>query len=306
MTENNDVENDLFEQYFVQKMAPLIDKSNALKDRYRSRFWGTLWTVMFLVGINTLFVLFNTLIYQRPLNLEQLLLVAIGAVLIIFWPLWLYKKQHFPDVFSAFLQFYGDWRHIEKAEKNIVVNSMPILPPHNTEQIMHQISGQYLNTNVNLSEVQYWQKSHKVTDGLYIELLFPQKITDEILLFAKNGFYRKSKYAGMNLLNEQIYIPAAAYFNIFSSQTQAPKKLLCSPFFEKILDMRDIFKARKMYMAMQKNKIIIYLEESKIYFTQNGIWQRKIDDSKFKSLHRKITEVLNFIELIQEIYTRDD
>lgn len=306
MTENNDTENDLLEQYFAQKMTPLIDKINTLKARYRSRFWGTLWTVIFLVSINILFALFNVLIYKHPFNLEQLLVVIIGATIIILWPLLQYKKQHFPDIFGTFLQFYGDWQHTQSTEKRPISGSLPILPPHNLEQTMHTITGKYLGTDIMLSDIQYWQKSKKVSNGVLVELTFPQKVTDEILLFAKNGFYRKNKRVNMNLLNEQIFIPAAAYFNIFSPQPKAPKQLLCSPFFEKVLDTHDVFKAHLIYVALQANKVFIYLEGCQIYFAQNGIWQRKLDDSKFKSLHCKITEVLQFVELIQEIKARDE
>lgn len=306
MTPDNNIESDLFEQYFSKKIAPLIDQMNALKTRYRSRFWGTLWTVMFLVCTNILFVLFNTLIYKHPLNIEQLLLVLSVSVLIILWPLWQYKKKTYPDIFGVFFQFYGDWKHSVSTQKNTVTNLEPILPLHNTVQYTHRIIGKYVTTDVTLSDVQYWQKNKKVGRGLYIELTFPQNITDEILLFAKNGFYRKSKRANMNLLNEQIFIPAAAYFNIFSSQPHAPKNLLCSPFFEKILNIRDIFRARKIYVSVQKEKVIIYLEDSHIYFAQTGIWQRKIDGKNFKLLHRKINEVLEFVELIQEICVRDE
>lgn len=305
MTSNDNTESDLFEQYLTQKIVPLIDEMNALKARYRSRFWGALWIVMFLVSANSLFVLFNTIIYNNPLNIEQLLLIVVVAIFIIIWPLQQYKKKHYPDIFKAFWQFYGDWQYFISTQKNAEADYAPILPPHDAIQALHTVKGKYLATDIIFADVQYWQKNKKVSNGVYIELTFPQKIVNKILLFARNGFYRKNKYSDMNSLNEQIFIPAAAYFNIFSPQPQAPKRLLCSPFFEKILDIRDIFKADRIYVALQQEKITIYLENSKIYFSPNGIWQRKLEDKKFRLLHCKITEILEFIELIQEIYSRN-
>ena len=55
----------------------------------------------------------------------------------------------------------------------------------------------------------------------------------------------------------------------------------------------------------EDDKTIIYMEGSQMYVEQNGIWQHKIQESKFNLLHKQFSEVLGFIELLHELYARD-
>ncbi len=305
MKQQQNAEKNMFAQYFAANVAPLIEENNKLKENYRSRFWGCLWTMMFLICVNALFVLFNTLIYFHPFNIEQLILVTIIAILIVIFPLWQYKKKEKPDFLDVFVKYYGQWQHIMPGEKENVKSFDEILPEHSAQQVFHAVNGAYLGTKIKIEDVEYWQKSKKVSKGVYIEVLWPQNMHSSILLFAKNGYFRKNRRDNMTLLNEQILIPAAAYFNIFAKQAKAPKKFLCSPFFEKVLDLRDAFGARKIYLSLQGDKTIIYMEGSQMYVEQNGIWQHKIKESKFNLLHKQFSEVLGFIELLHELYARD-
>lgn len=304
MTEAQNSEDDLFEQYLNKKIVPLIEQSNKLKDTYRGRFWGFLWTMMFLICANTLFVLFNHLIYEHPLNIEQILFLLIAAILVVIWPLRQYKKKQHPDIFAEYLRFYGDWQSLSPSETVFQGAHMPILPLHDKVQTEHGAKGTYCGADVKLSEVIYKRQTKTVGRGVVAEILLPQNIQHQILLFAKGGFYHKNKYENMTLLNEQIFIPAAAYFNIFSPEQYAPKKLLCSPFFEKILDVRDVFKTNKIYLYLNENKVFVYMESSTLYSEKNGLWQPKIKKESFKNLHKKFAEVFMFIELMQELSAR--
>ena len=303
--QTQNIEENLFEQHMAQNVEPLIFGANKIKERYRSRFWGSLWTMLFLVCANTLFVLFATMIYDKPFSGGQLLLVAVAAVLIVLWPLWRYKKQSFPDIFAAFIKFYGHWQYQDEPTTIVADSKEDILPSYDQKQIVNVASGSYFGAEIVVADTIYQRKNKKIGAGIAIDIILPQKSEHNVLLFAKNGHFRKNKREGMTLINEQIYIPAAAYFNIFSATEYAPKKLLCSPFFEAALDVRDAFKARKMSFSLQGQRVLIYLEDCVLYREQNGLWQPKIKTEKFTDLHQKFSEIFKFVELLQELAVRE-
>ena len=305
--ENKQTENiDLFTQYFEKKIAPLIFDANRIKERYRSRFWGCFWTVIFLLCINALFILFRTLIYNRPFNIEQFILVFACAPFVIAWPLWQYKQQKQPDILDVFLKFYGNWQHTKTAENSDTDHETPTIPQHQTAQISHKIIGTYAGTNIELRDTQYFAKQKKKNEGVVIELNMPYDIKHEILLFEKSTLRRRFKPKDMSEIGDQIYIPAAGYFSIFSPEKVAPKQLLCSAFFETLLDFKDIFGARYMSAWLKNRQIKIYLESSRIYFDHSNIWSKKIDKARYQKLHEQFEHLFRFIETMQELLTQKE
>ena len=296
---------DPFDVYMSDVITPAVDEVNREKEKYRGQFWTYLWTALFLVSVNALVVLYRALMYHRALNVEQLLLINIVAVIIVCWPLYSWTKHKTKDIFSLFMEFYGQFKFSKALDDVIDADKdTPIVPEHSTTTVAHNIVGNYGGVDIEIRDTAYFKakskKSKKVCSGVVLCFDFKRNLQNNLLLFEKFGFYRKSKMANMINLNEQIHIPASNYFNIFSDKSE-PSNILCSTFFEKILDLKDVFGARKMYLEVTENRIKIFLENSQIYFENNKLWSRKMEYDKFRRLHNQFEEVFIFIETVQAI-----
>lgn len=296
---------DPFDSYMTEVIAPAVDEINREKEKYRGQFWTYFWTALFLVSVNALVVLYRALMYHRALNVEQLMLINIVAVVIVCWPLYSWTKHKSQDIFSLFMEFYGQFKFSQTSDNVADVDKDTlIVPEHSTTAVTHGIVGNYDGVDVELRDTSYFRtkskKSKKVCSGVVLCFDFKQNLKNNLLLFEKFGFYRKSKMTNMINLNEQIHIPASNYFNIFSDKPEV-SSFLCSAFFEKILDLKDVFEARKMYLEVTENHIKIFLENSQIYFENNKLWSRKMEYDKFRRLHNQFEEVFIFIETIQAI-----
>jgi hypothetical protein len=296
---------ELFFQYLERNIVPLVNEANHQKDRYRGRFWGCFWTVIFLFCINGLFVLFRSMMHNRPISVEQLIIVFACAPIIIAWPLWKYRKLEQKDIFGTFLQFYGNWQHLTEVKDSTADVDTLVIPKHETAQITHNVIGTYAETDVEIRDTNYFVNQKKKFNGVVVDLRFPSNIEHEILLFEKSALLRKNKVSGMFAIDEQIYIPAAGYFSIFSPEAKAPKQILCSVFFESILDLKEEFKARRISIYLKDKQVKIFLEGTSIYFDHSNIWSKKINEARYKQLHNQFTGVFRFIEIMQELIARD-
>lgn len=296
---------DPFDVYMNEVIVPEVDAANNEKERCRNQFWTYLWTALFLVSVNALVVLYRTLMYHHVLRVDQLIFINIVALLIVCWPLYSWRLQKKQDVFATFLKFYGDFKYIEPDKELADDVGLPIVPVHQTAQAEHHIVGSYSGTKVEVRDTVYIKPRatgiKKIADGVVIGLNFGETLDVNMLLFEKHGFYRKSKMPNMLTLNDKINIPAANYFNIFATDAQRPMKFLCSAFFEKVLDIKDVFGARKMYVMAQDRQIKIFLEGCRIYFDNYKLWSRKIEYDKFRRLHKQFEEIFIFIETIQAL-----
>ncbi len=295
---------DSFDVYMNSVIVPKVDETNSEKDKYRGQFWTYFWTFLFLVSVNALVVLYRALMYHHPLRVDQLIFINIIAVVIVCWPLYSWRKHEKEDVFDSFLGFYGNFKHIKDVETQEDVE-LAIVPAHNKALIKHEFNGDHNGVDIAIRDVVYLKQRatsvKKVVSGVLLAFDFHQLLENKILLFEKYGFYRKHKMADMVNLNEHINIPAANYFNVFADDMQSSSSYLCSAFFEKVLDLKDVFGARKIYIALQDSYIKIFLEGTQIYFDNHKLWSRKIEYDKFRRLHKQFEEVFIFSEIIQAI-----
>src|SRR5574344_243667 len=141
--EPENVNVDYFQKYYDLHIEPMVDEDAKIKNRYHNRFWCFVWTILFLNSANALFVLFNSLMHKRPINFEQLMIIAVCSLIIMFWPIRSYKKLEKKDLFGKFVQFYGNWKHNQDSFSQ-VANS-PILPQHITNINSHEASGEIDN-----------------------------------------------------------------------------------------------------------------------------------------------------------------
>lgn len=294
-----DARKEAFDLFFRKKIEPLIDTQNKQKDKYRGRFWCFFWTMIFLLAVNTLIVLYMVILHHRPLSVVQLLLIVAAATCIVLFPLYTYKKIKKIDIFRVFLGFFGAWKYNE----NIQNVSAEILPSKKTIGVVHNISQQYLGVDLSIGNLV--EKKHRIKHdvcthpsmiGTFLSFTFSNKLDDKILMFEQHGLYSKSKYPSMVSIGQYINFPAANYFNIFAAQAGSHEDLLCARFFEDVLDLKEIFGAKKIYVLIDGKKMHIFLSGSQFYFNHNRIWSKKINKDRFDVAYRQVEQVYEFAE----------
>lgn len=310
--EKNEEELSEFEKYYLSDIVPTVDDVNRFKEKYRSKFWGYFWTVLFLMCVNLLFCFFGYIFNDHPINYEQIFLVNAVAVLIVFWPIYQYHKVPKLDIFDTFLSFYGNWKHLKDIEAP-VVNS-PIIPPHEFASASHNVSAEYPEWSLNMCDIDYKvaaaiKKIHykrSVSFGILLSVKLKKNFSGKIYLFDKKGFYRKNKFLDLLNAKDVIAAPLAECFHIFADRADFALNMLPTMFFERILDLKDAYGAKHLYIEMQGNTLRIYFEGAQLYIESNGLWSRKINKEKFVQLNDSIEQTLTFIETVQTLQEQYD
>ena len=292
-------ETDPFEQYFEEKIVPLVEAENKVKDRYRSKFWGYLFTILFLMSANLLIVLFRTLMQHVPLSWGQLILVNAVAFMFVLIPIYKYNNLPKNDIFDVFLKFYGDWQHLQNSEVKLVHS--PIVPKHDGVKASHNVVSETGSNKIEMRDTFYTEKNKTVSKGVMLYITFVENFGGSLLMFDKNGFYRKNKFQEHECYNGKTDIPAAKYFNIFTSDDSIGEKMIHSLFLEHLLDLKDVFKARNLYVQAQGNNMRVYLEGSELYIDNYKLWSKKVDKNRFRQLHHEFEGVHLFVQTVQSL-----
>ena len=297
--------NDPFEEYYNSVIVPMVEEDNKIKEKYHSQFWGYFWSIMFLMGANLLIVLFNALMHKHPISFQQLFIVNVVAFLIMLVPIYRYRKAPKKNVFDAFVQYYGGLVHNKDTAVKLVHS--PIIPFHETVSATHNVSGNCGEAKIEIRDTVY-QKSgmlgkmsyqRTVSSGVVLFMTFAQNFRGKILIFDRNGFYRKKKFADMEYMNNKLDIPAANYFYIFTDNEDFAEDMLPALFFERVLDLKEVFGAKHLYIEICGNYVRMYFEGAQLYFDNYKFWSRKTDKNKFLQLNNAFEQVFMFVSLIE-------
>lgn len=301
--EKSEEEVDPFEQYFNDNIVPLVEAENSIKNKYRSQFWGYLFSVIFLMSVNLLIVLFSAQIKHTPISWEQLFLINCLAFSLIFLPIYKYNRLPKNDIFDTFLQFYGNWQHLRESEVKVVHS--PIIPQHEDVKASHNVVGKFDDISVEMRDTYYISKSKIVSKGVILYATFAKQFDGTLLMFERGGFYRKNKFSQYEYCNDRINIPAANYFNIFASNTKVCDKMTHSLFLEDLLNLKDTFKARHIYLQIQDNYMRVYLEGSQLYIDNYKFWSKKVDEKRFLQMHNEFESAYLFVQTVKSLMERE-
>ncbi|MBP5215215.1 MAG: DUF3137 domain-containing protein [Alphaproteobacteria bacterium] len=290
-----------FEEYLKNEVLPLIEENNQLKDKYCGKFWTYLLTILFIVGVDVLSAFFYAQMHKTTPNYEQLILFGVVALSFVYIPIFMYRRQKKHNIFERFINYYGIWKHQENKEVKLVHS--PIIPAHDGVKSAHCVEGTFEGVKTEIRDTAYLNAKNKtVSSGVVVYLTFPQNFVSTTLLFDKKGFYRKNKYAELECINDKIQVPAANYFNIFSDDAEVSVRILEDLFLERVLDMKDVFKAHNLYIEICNNIIRLYFEGSSLYFDDQKLWSNKVDLNKFKQLNSEFEQTLMFIQLVNGLW----
>ncbi len=310
--ENNNEEISPFEQYYFSDIVPAVEANNRLKEKYRSRFWGFFWTILFLMCVNLLFSLFNFLFNKHPMNYEQMILLNVVAFAFIFLPIRQYRKCKKQDVFGTFVNFYGNWRHLKDVKVPLIHS--PIVPPHDFVHAEHNLAAEYPGWSLEMRDTVYKKSGmikkirykSKVSSGIMLVVKLNKNFKGKLYLFEKRGFYRKNKFQDIPNVGNLIAPPLAECFYIFAEDSMFAEDMLPSLFFERIFDLKEAFGAKHLYVEMSGNILRIYLEGAQLYIDCDKFWSRKINKDKFIQLNGAIEQTLVFIETINALLEKHD
>lgn len=297
---------DPFDAFYADKMEQIVVDDAQNKDKYHHKFWMYLLSLLFINSANILIVLFGNLMSGRAVSFEQLFLVFVLSLALIYMPVWKYRRSEKTNIVELFLSYYGDWKYNNKTV--ITEEKLPIVPPHESAEISQEISGKSNETEIVIKSVCYKKKSvlNKLTmqrvcgRGLRLtyKLSEPQNIT--LLMFDKDGFYRKKKYENLEPVNN-INVPAANYFYIFIDDANVANSFVRATLFERLLDLKEIFSASQVYFYLKGDIIEIFLNNCSLYQDDYRFWGRCANKEKLQLLHRQFDEILVFASAIQEI-----
>lgn len=302
MSQVNETE-DAFQDFLHKNILPLLESEDRYRQSFKNRFWLYAGILLFFNCSNVLIVLFRHLIYSRAFSWEQLFLTAVISAFILFCYVRFAKRKVFPDVFAAFIKYYGNWSLRRSAEPQANVNDI-IMPvsPLKIEKI--SVSGDS-NCPLKLKKLSFVKKvfndklQSTVGEGILLSYNLPQDMDGSLILLEKGGFAKTKQISGLDKVSSAI--PASNYFQTFADSEVIKNYLVISALYENLLDLKEIFKASKVYLRLQDDKLDIFLQNGRFLYRDGSLWIASTGEEGLKQQNQQIEKVFLFISVMEDL-----
>lgn len=295
--ENNQQEN--LQNFLKQNITPLLCEENKHRRTFQSKFWLYFGILLFVNCANILVVLFNHLINGKSFSWEQLILLVFLSVAVLYFYVRSAKCKHL-YILDEFVKFYGDWHN--NNNQTAVVNA-DFMPEHSEASQQFDITGN--GGNLELQNLSLWDKNaknkkRKISSGLLISYKLPRNLNGMVVMFEKGGFFKQKKYK--NLDKYQSSVPASNYFYTFSDSDAAKNYVICAALFENLLNLRDEFKADKVYLEISQNRLHVFLQNGHFCYEPNySMWKSAGTEKQLEQTHKQIEKMFNLIGVIESL-----
>lgn len=292
--QNIEQQENAFNEFFVQKIEPLLTEANKKRRNLQNKFWFYFGMVFFINCVNILIVLFGHILYGKPLSCEQLWIIALVSGLLLLLYIRRINRSKFPDTLAEFIQYFGDWKisHSALETKNM---DMPFFPPHS--KIKYPLSLlQQADLPIKIKCVDFLNPvlnnkiMKKSCDGVWLTLNFTQKPDGSLYLFEKGGFYKQKKYAGMDKVSSNV--PASNYFLTFCNSRILKDNIVNTILYENLLDLKEVFKASKTYVYYKNGEMNIFFQNGRLSYKKCGVWHSCGNAKSFRHLYKQFESIL--------------
>lgn len=284
----------VFKNFFTQKIEPLLTETNKKRKNLQNKFWFYFGIVFFLNCANILIVLFEHIIYDKPLSYEQLWLVVLISVLFLSLYARRITRSKFADILSEFIQYFGNW-HVCCSVVETEKNDTPFFPPHG--KIKYPLSlVQHAEFPIKVQCVDFLKPvlNHKIIKksggGIWLTFNFSQQPEGCLCLFEKGGFYKQKNYTGLERVS--LNIPAANYFLTFCDSRALKDYVANTILYENLLDLKEIFGASKTYVYYQNGEMNIFFQNGHLSYKGCGVWHSCGNVKTFERLYKQFESVL--------------
>jgi hypothetical protein len=295
-----------FKGYYINNIAPLLGELKNVKSKYKQKFWVFFWSALAINCVNVLFLLFNVLIRGKNLVITDITTLLFFSVVFVLVPFYMYNKENKPDYINMFFNFFGNFQ--TDNNKGLSVDSI-FIPVGDKLITEEQVEGKLSSYHLNVVNVQSKVKLPKVnierviSKGIYISMVMPIKM-EHTIFWDKNAYNKNCNVKNLSEI-QNINIPIANYFHIFSDNSDGTNNLLNVSFFEALLDIKDVFYASKINVETENETISIYLEDAKFpLFVKDSLMKPCLQEKDFQKACEIVEKIVVWGEIVEELSSR--
>lgn len=321
--ENRDI-NELksgFERFYTEHLLPILQMTEKIRQKYLRYF--ILSCLFAFVSVPA--IIFWIIEHQEELRLQPaqddwqtplayfmiMLIIALAAS-----PLYLYRKKSKNQLMPEFIKYFDGFSYqFEGTVNSVVVEKSRLINDYNTRSGDDYFSGTYKNVEMVVSEEKFEKvtttysngkrREHRSTvfDGIIVLLSMNKSFSGQTVVFQDKGIFNKVVSWGRNLSGlENIRLEDSLFekeFEAYGTNQVEARYLLTTAFMERMLKLRESYKANRIEFSFFDNRLFITLKTSENMFEATSLFKSCLDRTMVDETFNQFISIMAIIDILK-------
>ena len=310
-----------FERFYTERLLPIVQTTEKIRQKYLHYF---------IIGCLFAFVTVPAIIlwifehqeemrtqpveddWQTPLAyFSIMLIIAIAAS-----PLYLYRKKSKNQLMPEFIKYFDGFSYqFEETISSAVVEKSRLIGDYNSRSGDDYFSGIYKNVEMVVSEEEFEKvtttynngkrQEHRSTvfDGIIVLLSLNKDFSGQTVVFQDKGIFNKVVSFTRNLSGlENIRLEDSLFekeFEAYGSNQVEARYLLTTAFMERMLKLREAYKANRIEFSFFDNRLFITLATKKNMFEATSLFKSCLERTLIDETFNQFLSIMAIIDILK-------
>lgn len=302
-----------FGVYYVEKLLPLLQKSERFRAKYVRNFW-LLFSLAVVLYPLIIIAIFNINWNQNSPEIGLVLMISSIMAAVVSGPIYAYKKRaKSGGIMKEFASFFGDFEYeFERTLPDDLLEYSHIFPKFKRNCGDDFFTGTYKDVRITIAEEKlqkevYANKRRRYVDvfkGICVLLDMNKPFEGRTVVLKDSGMLNVfKKVSGLqkvqleDLLFEKV-------FEVYSDNQIESRYLLTTAFMERVLKLRDLFGGKSIQFSFFDNKLLFCIPTKQDMFEACSFFKSAVNKPKIDLVFDQfytVFSIINILKLHQKI-----
>lgn len=300
-----------FDTYYQTVLKPKFETLENVRKRYLKIFWCGIFISCIVIPLFMLWLLSHYAGNDTSEFPTSTVLFALMVLItLLATPIKLYLTKAKNQVMPEFIKYFGDfqYRFQTQIDENILIKSL-LFDSYNRRKGDDFFFGKYHNVEMIISEedlsmhtVSNDGKRHYkkvVFDGIVILLSMNKNFSGQTIVLKDRGFLNAfNKTNGL----QKISLEDSRFekeFEVYGTDQLEARYILTTAFMERMLKVRDAYKANKIQFSFFDNKLLIAVDTRKNMFETTSLFKSCVDQQMILQSFEQFASVMDIIDILK-------
>ena len=300
-----------FDDYYVRKLVPFLRQKEAVRRKYVGMFWSLLFMSFIVLSILGGIFYFWGQYVDNNFGVIILLIICVMTMYLIRVPFIKYRKTLKNDFMEKFIRFFEgfSYRYGQSLNRGLMDRSL-IFPSYDIIKVGDCFSGRYFDMGITVCEQTLQkhcedsprQKNLKtVFQGTAIEIDMKRPFSCQVAVLQDEklleNLERVSDMKQLKIEDENFAKELTAYV----TNEEESKKILIPSFMERLLNLKEVYKAEYIQVSFYANKILIGIQTEHNMFNPGSFFASNLRKKNFDRVLERIWSLFLVINTLKEL-----
>lgn len=310
-----------FERFYTERLLPIAQGTEKIRQKYLHYLTiGCLFAFVTVPAIILWIINYQEQLRVQPVEDDWKMPTAYFAIMVIIAiassPLYLYRKKSKNQLMPEFIKYFDGFSYqFEGTVNSAVVEKSRLINDYNTRSGDDYFSGTYKNVEMIVSEEKFEKVSttynngkrqdHRTTifDGILVLLSLNKDFSGQTVVFQDKGMLNKIVSFTRNLSGlENIRLEDSIFekeFEAYGTNQVEARYLLTTAFMERMLKLREAYKANRIEFSFFDNRLFITLKTSENMFEATSLFKSCLDRTLIDNTFNQFLSIMAIIDILK-------